>query len=164
MSIKEFELFHGVVLTRLVRSDKPLTLRMIETNDDSWGVYTINDEVKLLIKHSASPRKLSRGNGGDSWVFHFSSEHIVQINELQQKQPVYVALVCGRKDIKQGRMEICFLQPDEFSKVINLSLIEAQSITIRHTLGAKNFRAFVDRKEIPLSSLNAIDRWKVPGS
>ena len=164
MPIKDFELFHGVVLTRLVRSDKPLTLRMIETNDDSWGVYKINDEIELFIKHSASPRKLSRGKGGWSWVFHFSFEHIKLLKEIQTSRPVYIALVCGRKDIKRGRMEICFLEPDDFSQVIDLDTLEAQSVTIRLSTGARNFRAFLDRKEIPLSSLNAIDRWQVPGN
>jgi len=163
MSIKDYELFHGVVLTRLVRSDKPLTLRMIETHDDSWGVYTINDEVELFIKHSTSPRKLSRGRGGFSWVFYFTLKHIKLLNELQKKHPIYVALVCGSRNVRD-RMEICFLEPDEFSRMIDLNNLDAQSITIRHSTGAKNFRAFLDRKEIPLSSLNAIDRWRVPGN
>jgi hypothetical protein len=164
MSIKDFELFHGVVLTRLVRSDKPLTLRMIETHDDSWGVYKINDEVELFIKHSTSPRKLSRGKGGWSWVFHFSLEHIKLLKEIQTSRPVYIALVCGRKEIKRRRMEICFLEPDDFAKVIDLSKPEAQSVTIRYEVGKKNFRAFLNREEIALSSLNAIDRWQVPGN
>jgi hypothetical protein len=30
MTIKQFELFHGAVLTKLVRSDRPITLRMID--------------------------------------------------------------------------------------------------------------------------------------
>lgn len=37
MAIDEFELFHGVVLTKLVRSDRPITLRMIETRPrEAW--------------------------------------------------------------------------------------------------------------------------------
>jgi hypothetical protein len=163
MSIKDFELFHGVVLNRLVRSDKPLTLRMIETHDDKWGLYTLNDEVELFIKHSVSPRKLSRGKGGKSWVFHFSEEHLSRINEIQANRLVYVALVCGAQKIKD-RMEICFLEPEDFVKVIDLSNPEAQSVTIRYTTGNKNFRAFLNREEIALSSLNAIDRWQVPGN
>jgi hypothetical protein len=31
MSVHEFELFHGIVLTKLIRSDRPITLRMFET-------------------------------------------------------------------------------------------------------------------------------------
>ncbi len=30
MPIREFELFHGAALTKIVRSDRPMTLRMIE--------------------------------------------------------------------------------------------------------------------------------------
>lgn len=163
MPIKDFELFHGVVLNRLVRSDKPLTLRLIETHDDTWGVYKLNDEVELYIKHSASPRKLTRGKGGSSWVFSFSEEHLARIKEIQAKRPVYVALVCGSNNVKD-RMEICFLEPDDFAKVIDLTDPKHQSVTIRYENGNKNFRAFLNRKEIPLGSLNAIDRWQVPGN
>ena len=79
MSIKEFELFHGAVLTKLVRIERPITVTLIETQrEQTWSVYKVMDG-QLFIKHSTSPRPLSRGKGGYSWTFTFSPEHISQI-------------------------------------------------------------------------------------
>ena len=58
MSIKDLELLHGAVLTKLVRSDNPITLRMIETNrNEARSAYTLNDEVILYIKYHKKPGK-----------------------------------------------------------------------------------------------------------
>lgn len=40
MSVKEFELFHGAVLTKLLRSEKPVALRLIETRP--WEVLIVS--------------------------------------------------------------------------------------------------------------------------
>lgn len=38
VSIREFELFHGAALTKIVRAERPVTLRLIETRpDDAWA-------------------------------------------------------------------------------------------------------------------------------
>jgi hypothetical protein len=90
--IKEFELFHGALLTKLVRSEKPLTLRLIETRmDDSWSTYTINDQVRLLVKHSLNPRKLSRVKNGRAWSFVFSKNQVAQATV----DGTYITLICG---------------------------------------------------------------------
>ena len=147
MSIKDFELFHGAVLTKLVRSDRPITLRMIETNPDtSWSVYTLNDEVHLFIKYSISPRSLSRGKGGLSWVFTFRPEHISEIKALQAEKRVFVALVGGRRNIKQVRMEICLLTPDDFARIIDLEANTNQTVTMKYIKGAKNCASFATEK------------------
>ena len=88
MAIKEFELFHGVVLTKILRSDRPVSFLFIENAQMiQVDVYTINDEIELFIKHSISPRALSRGKGGYSWIFTFSPDHITQLQKLQTKRP-----------------------------------------------------------------------------
>jgi hypothetical protein len=48
MAIRQFELFHGAVLTKLVRRGQRVALTMIETSpNDPWAVYTINDAVDV---------------------------------------------------------------------------------------------------------------------
>jgi hypothetical protein len=164
MSIKEFELFHGAVLTRLVRSDRPITVTLIETRpEDTWSVYKIIDS-QLFIKHSTSPRPLTREIGGYSWTFTFSPDHINQISDLRKEHPTCVALVCGISNIKQGRMEICFINHDEIPEILELDNPDTQSVTVRYNKGAKKFRVLLNRKEKLLIYLNAIDRWNIPGS
>jgi activator of HSP90 ATPase len=50
MPLREFELFHGGVITKIVRSERPVTLRLIETKpEEKWSTYTLNDKVDLFI-------------------------------------------------------------------------------------------------------------------
>ena len=164
MTIKQFELFHGAVLTKLVRSDRPITLRMIETRpSEAWAVYTINDAVDLFPKHSTSARELKRVSGGWSWQFVFSPEQVNQIHERQASGQVYAALVCGQSDVKQGEMQICFLHPDELAKLIDFQDASTQSITVRY-IPRKKLRVYSGHKVKKSVSQNALDQWNVPGS
>jgi hypothetical protein len=62
MAVHEFELFHGIALTKLVRAERPISLRMIKTRPgEAWSAYTINNEVELFLKHSTMPSKLEKG-------------------------------------------------------------------------------------------------------
>jgi hypothetical protein len=164
MSVKEFELFHGAVLTKLVRGERSVVLTLIETRqDDGWAVYLLNDEVNFYIKHSTSPRRLIRGNGGYSWTFTFNLEHLDKIRSLAKLNPICLVLVCGQKNIKEGRMEVCFLEPNELLKVIDLDHGDSKSVTVRYTLDSRKLRIFQDRKEIHSVFLNALDNYKIPG-
>lgn len=85
MTVKLFELFHGIVLTKLVRNDKPLTLRLIETDkDESWIRYEINAEVSLFVKHSYTPKERKREETL-AWTFSFTPKDIQQIREANDK-------------------------------------------------------------------------------
>lgn len=161
MSIKEFELFHGAVLTKLMRNEKPITLRLIETRPDDSRVYTLNDTIELYIKHSTSPRSLLRGEGGYSWTFTFNQEHIKHIRELKKRHSTYIVLVCGHKDLKT-RAEACLINLDEHTELIDLEENEQQSITVRYKPGEKKFRLFLDRRPEILISLNSLDKWEIP--
>ncbi|RWX45637.1 hypothetical protein H206_01726 [Candidatus Electrothrix aarhusensis] len=152
MSLKEYELFHGVVLARLVRRDKPVTLRLIETNTtESWSVYRIND-VNIFFKHSSNPRNLIKG--GISWTFSFTKSQLEQINTSTE-----LALICGSKDTKSKKMEICFIEQKEVSRLLSKS---SKSITA-HLKPNKSFRvsssAIADKVII---SRSAIEKYEVP--
>ena len=164
MSVKEFELFHGAVLTKLVRNEKPITLRLIETRFDDSRVYTLNDVIELYVKHSISPRPLTRGEGGYSWTFTFNPEHVKQIRELKKKRPTYLVLVCGHRDVKDARIETCLINLDERADLLDLEGDGQQSVTVRYKAGAKKLRIFRDRQEKFLISLNALDNWEIPQS
>ncbi len=164
MSVKEFELFHGAVLAKLVRNEKPITLRLIETRFDDGRVYTLNDVIELYVKHSISPRQLTRGDGGYSWTFTFNAEHINQIRELKKKRPTYLVLVCAHRDVKDARVETCLINLEEHADILNLDGSGQQSITVRYKAGAKKLRIFLDRQEKFLVALNALDNWEIPQS
>lgn len=57
-AVRQFELFHGAVLTALLRRDHPIALSMVETMpSDSWSTYRINDAVNLVVTHSTTGMK-----------------------------------------------------------------------------------------------------------
>lgn len=162
MGIKQFELFHGAVLAKLVRSDRPIALRMIETKEESWSVYTINDEIEIFIKHSAATRELSREKGGFSWQFIFTPEQIEEIRILQSTKKVAIALVCGRQNIKDD-MQIAFIESEDINEIIDLSKNISQSLTVKY-LPRKKLQLITDYKVEKKVSQNALDNWIVPGN
>lgn len=160
MAIKDFELFHGAVLTKLVRNDKrDITLRMIETNKESWSTYKVND-IYLLIKHSLNPVHLTRENG-TRWQFTFSKEQLRQLREHN----AWAALICGGKNFKDLNIEICLLEPEQILNLLDINAEKNCSIIIKQLRG-KSLRVSssrLDGSDIIVGK-NKIDTWIVPGS
>jgi len=165
--VKEFELFHGIVLTKLVRSDRPTALRLIETDPSrAWAAYTVNDEVTLYVKYRAGSRSLSRSEGGRSWTFVFSPTELAKIGAMAPDTRVHLALVCGQKKIESGDcgMHVCFLTPDDRRKLMNTKSTTQQTISVK-CLPGKSLRVTgsASSKELIIKR-SALDRWTVPGS
>jgi aminopeptidase-like protein len=137
MGIQQFELFHGAVLAKLMRSDRPIALRMIETKDEAWSVYTVNDEVELFIKVRTIANELSRERDGLSWQFVFTPEQIGQIKSLYASKKVAIALVCGRQNIKDD-MQIAFIEQDDVKDIISTSRKGLNMVNLVPTTEAKN--------------------------
>lgn len=163
MSVKDFEAYHGIVLTKLVRSDHPVSLRMIETNkDEAWCAYTINDAAILYIKYRTKGRKTKRQRGM-SWVFTFPEDELHNIDRLSNAKPVYLALVCAHKE----PMCICILEPDEIHKCMNIKTGGSENITVLYQKN-KSLRAYgpqnSDEDQKLVIPQNRLDEWQVPGS
>lgn len=162
MAVKLFELFHGIVLTKLVRNDKPMTLRLIETDvKESWSQYQINAEISLFVKHSYTPKERKRERAS-AWSFSFTPKDIEQIREANGK--AFVALVCGAKTVNVKEMDVCLLTPDQIAQLLNLEDKKMQPILVKAP-NRKQLRVSSSRveKEI-LVPQNAFDEWEVPGS
>jgi hypothetical protein len=161
MPVRTFHLFHGIVLTKLVRSDRPITLRMIETRpNEAWSSYILNDLVELYIKHSAIHRQTEQRK---SWSFVFGLNQLKQMEASQRKRDVYVALVCGDTDTTTKDMQVCLLEPRHLRDLVEFSTDRQQSITINYQPGHK-LRVFKDGKEHFKIAQGALDEWQVPGS
>jgi hypothetical protein len=164
MAISEFELFHGVVLTKLLRSKRPISLHMIEARPgERWSAYTVNGEVDLFIKHSTTPRATVRGGEGRSWPFVFGLRQLRQMAESKARGGVYVALVGASRQVKDSQRCICLLTPEEVKELVDCSLRSQQSVTVRLIPG-KSLRVYRGRRakfKVPQSRL---DKWEVPGS
>jgi hypothetical protein len=167
LSIKDFEMFHGAVLTKLVRSDNPITLRMIETNlKEAWSAYTLNDEVILYIKYSTKPQQRKKNEDVLIWIFSFSTAHLGELQNLRKRKAVYMALVCGQRAIDDPNMYVCLITPDEIAQCIDIQAIQQQTINVRYE-PRKKLRVWggVNTVENPiLVASRKLEDWNVPGN
>ena len=172
MAVDQFEVFHGVVLTKLVRSARPITLRLIETRPaEAWAAYTLNNAVDLFMKHSATP-KLVRGGGGErSWHFTVGQVQLAEMASSRSSRRLYVALIGGSAQVKDShKWSVCLLEPNQVEelldftprKLMDFSSTFQQSIIVRWTPG-KQLRVYKEGKEKFKVPQNRLDNWKVPG-
>ena len=88
--IKEFELYHGAVLTKIAQSDAHTVINPYPT--PSRCTYLINNKIGLYIKHSS--KRLT------PWGFSFLRQHQDEIQHMAKSlDQVFVALVCGKDGI-----------------------------------------------------------------
>jgi len=89
--IKEFEFYHGVMLSKLVHSaTEPVSLAIYPSPTNAS--YILNQNIGLYVKHST--KRLS------PWRFSFQKLHQDEILEMTTKlDKVFVLLVCGEDGI-----------------------------------------------------------------
>jgi len=104
--IKEFEMFHGIVLSRLTHKFGQIQISSMVNGDNSS--YVINGSIAIYIKFSK--KRLT------PWQFTFTNEHFNKIMVLSNQYPkVYVVFVCNDDGI-------CCISLEEF--LINITNIE----------------------------------------
>jgi hypothetical protein len=114
--IKEFEFFHGVVLSRLVHaSPNQIEIKSYPTSSNSS--YVLNNKIGLFVKYST--RRMS------PWSFSFKKAHQEEILLMSKSMElVFILLVCNDDGI------VC-LNYDEFKLVLDEHFDESESIRIR---------------------------------
>ena len=84
--LKEFEFYHGVVLSRLVHGSVPIQINTYPT--DSNASYVLDNSTGLYIKHST--KRMT------PWRFSFQKKHQNEIYEMRKKfSEIFLILVCG---------------------------------------------------------------------
>lgn len=161
--IKDIELFHGAVLTKLMRNYRPVALSMVETRPDEGSFYTINDEAEFYIKYKNG---LKGKKGPISWTFTFTSEEIKKLKTQQQKSgQLFVALVCTLSDKEYGKMQIAFFDPHKnkgIDNVLDFDENTNQAFTIKDNLKGMLVVA-KKQQEIMKISRGALDNWVALG-
>jgi len=159
MPIQDFELYHGAVLTKIMRTDPKPTLRLVEKDHtDAWGSYRVNMDVVLHIKYATAGKPSKRSPGSLKWLFTFPPAEVASL----AKHPVtFLALVCGRaKGSTEG--EIALVEPVELKALLDLSAHGGQAISVEYAPG-KQLRVHTPRHDCKVPR-NAIDKWRVPGA
>ena len=89
--IREFELYHGAVLGKLIRAENDLVIEQYPGFGRN-SAYVINKRVGLYVKYST--------NRLTPWTFTFKQEHQDEIFEMKSVlEDVFVALVCHHNGI-----------------------------------------------------------------
>jgi len=168
MSVQEMELFHGAVLAKLFRSDKPVSLRMVEMDfEQSRRAYLVNDIAYIYIKHSKRSYKGTRETSY-RWTFTFQPNHVEDLKRLKNnKKDVYLALVCGQSVINSSDpIEICFMDWDQIWKCLDINNKKVQQTLCVKCKRGYSFRVWgtlnSSTKAININQ-NALSDWEVPG-
>lgn len=144
MKIKDIELFHGAVITRLMRKDRPVALKMFEFDADNYrSVYILMDDEgdkPLYIKHSRGSQPSTRYEIKKKWNFTFHVNHFMEIDELiREYGTVYIILVCGEELIGADDTYIVLLPYDDLSKCVDVTGKSGQQNVKVGDKGGRNY-------------------------
>ncbi len=86
--IKEFEFYHGVVLTKLVQNTKSFGVKIRPYPTDSNASYIVDNDIGLYVKYSS--KRMS------PWRFSLQRIHQQEIVKMKNDlRDVFLVLVCG---------------------------------------------------------------------
>jgi len=156
MAIRKFEYMHGAVLTKLMRNDRPVALRLVETNQqECWSLYRVNVDINLMVKYATSHRQSGRGR---TWTFILSAK---QREYLAATERVWLALVCGATDLDDAETAVALLEPKEANLL--LATGTTPNVSIRMASG-KQLRVTINGYAELVVPRNRLETWEVPGS
>lgn len=162
MSIKNFQFYHGAVLTKILRLDVPTSLKLVETSETSWCTYTINDSIALymMYRNGVKTQKHIR------YTFNFDKKHMMEIKEyIENGKSIKLALICINEKLDKMNSEICMIDQEQLESLINIDSITNQSINV-YLENGKSFRVdgtkTKSKREFTISR-NAIDNIEIPG-
>jgi len=125
MSISNIELYHGAVLTQIIRNPD-ISIKLFERNsEEGWGAYYVFDNLKQYLIYIKYTTNVSIGKKKKRSTFTFSPEDIVRIKRHLGEREIMVCLVCGAE-------EICLLDErdlDELELLDNHSSFVAVSVS-----------------------------------
>jgi hypothetical protein len=161
MSTKQFEFYHGVVLTRLVRSDRPVRLQMsVNQPADSWSAYLIDDSVALFIKRSGKPTELKKDKTL-RWQFTFSDNQLIQMMDYSKDRAVYLALVASRNNSFLDGVNICLISPEQLNSLVDWNTKGTESFTLKDAESSHSYLVCGNGIEIRVKK-KAFDSWDIP--
>lgn len=125
----EFHMYHGAVLSQLMRAEHPYSIKLIEKDAQAmtWAAYAIND-LRLLVKHSTLARKAKHNGDQLKWQFTFQP---IQLGALAANEH-WVALVCADAGEKGTSLKCtALLDPQQVGQVLDLQdATRAQSVSV----------------------------------
>ncbi len=128
MSISAFEMYHGIVLSQVVRNTKT-SLKLIEKKEDqAWGAYKVMDNVNeylLYVKYSSKDTNTEKRK---RFNFTFTPEDMKRI-ERDRKDHVLVCLVCGRE-------EVCVLTEKDLDELELWNIDKTRNVSVYWVKGS----------------------------
>lgn len=134
MSIKEYEFFNGVVLNKLIRKGKPVSVDIFPCS--SQNSFILNGDVGLYIKYS---KKLTT-----PWRFSFSKLHQDELKIMSELcKKCFLILVCNKDGIACiGYKDLKKILDDNHEEVewISASRLARESYAIKGSDGKLKFK------------------------
>jgi len=129
MSLSKFELYHGAVLSQVVRNPG-LNLKLFERTDEhGWGEYEVSDNhhtYRLFIKATSQVKKGRKSRCYSN--FTFSVSDVERIRSISGN--VLICLVCGDQ-------EICTLEWEDMDTLQIMRNREVCNVTVSWSSGTE---------------------------
>jgi len=121
--IQNQDMFHGAALTQIVESSD---FTALNRDPDKYGMYLLNHDRRLLIKHASAPR------ADGKYAFTFRPDDLELLAACEEMSPgkVFLALVCGSE-------VICGLSMETLAGLVDLGASSSQWVTIEAPTGKK---------------------------
>ena len=142
MSIKQLDLFHGAILSKITRNKKNKISLVVWDERENRALYKVETErsndLSILIKYDATAR-IKNKNKILAWDF---------VN-LAYRKNCYFCLVCIESKVIDGDtiMEVCAISPEQIRKLFTREEIKQEN-TISCVVSLEKGKSFrVSRKQ-----------------
>lgn len=140
MKIQEQDHYHGAALTQIVEA---AAFTALNRDPEKYGLYVINHDRRVLIKHSTKPRP----DGKYQFTFAANDLQVLQQHAGGHPEKTFVALVCGHH-------VICGLDLTQLAGLVDLGAKGNQWVTVEAPAG-KQLRTRGSLGDGPLIAISA---------
>lgn len=142
MRIQSQDLYHGAALTQIVESNG---FTALNRDPEKYGMYLLNHDRRLLIKHASS----TRADGKYPFTFSETDLGVLASCEIASPEKVFIALVCGTEVICGLDMAIASTMMDFGSPTKQWITVEAESGKKLRTRGSLGEGPLVAQNAFP---------------
>ena len=145
--IKEFEFYHGAVLSQLIHADIPVSVKLYPTKSNAS--YIVNGRVGVYVKHCA--KRMS------PWRFSFQKSHQDEILKMKNDLgEMFLALVChddGIAVLSFNELKMILNEVHEDTEWISVTRKPREKYTVKGSDGKLKYK--IGDNEFPKKVLEA---------
>lgn len=130
MSLSRFELYHGAVLSQIIRNERASIKLVEKEGDQDWSAYEVSDNKRDYAIYVKSTDKITKSRGGERRAnFTFSSNDVKSILAHSKEKEIMICLVCSDQ-------EICTLLQDDIKELSFNDEVDSHGVSVSWSKGS----------------------------